>query len=205
MPDPIRGVSTPDPITPASTAAGATGAAQTTDAAASAAAASAAAPPADQADVGQTEALLQTILDAANNAPGIDQAQGQRAAAGDRVRRLPGEPAINCSENRRAGSPARHCGAASMTLSLPFSGSKPQRGEDRVGGGRLGLPPDPVLYPRQSLGGLMDVVAVGAAKDQRRTGRSASRRSHHRPHWSVSPHPSAFLRGSARIHCASAA
>lgn len=76
MPDPIRGVSTPDPITPASTAAGATGAAQTTDAAtAAAAAASAAAPPADQADVGQTEALLQTILDAANNTPGIDQAK----------------------------------------------------------------------------------------------------------------------------------
>jgi negative regulator of flagellin synthesis FlgM len=74
MPDPIRGVSTPDPITPASTAAGATGAAQTTDAAA-AAAASAAAPPTDQADVGQTEALLQTILDAANNTPGIDQAK----------------------------------------------------------------------------------------------------------------------------------
>ncbi len=77
MPDPIRGVSTPDPITPASTAAGATGAAQTTDATAAAAAAAvtAAVPPADQADVGQTEALLQTILDAANNTPGIDQAK----------------------------------------------------------------------------------------------------------------------------------
>jgi negative regulator of flagellin synthesis FlgM len=72
MPDPIRGVSTSDPITPASTATGATGAAPTPD---SAAAAAAAAPATDQADVGQTEALLQTILAAANNTPGIDQAK----------------------------------------------------------------------------------------------------------------------------------
>jgi hypothetical protein len=106
-----------------------------------------------------------------------------------------------------------------MTLSLPFSGSKPQRGEDRVGGGRLGLPPDPVLHPREAFGGLMDVVAVGdvdkgleqlfeafgAAKDRRRTGRSASRRAHHRPHCSISLHPSAFLRGSGRIRLASVA
>ena len=70
MPDPIRGVSTPDPVTPASTATGATGAAATPD---SAAATAAATPAADQADVGQTEALLQTILDAASNTPGIDQ------------------------------------------------------------------------------------------------------------------------------------
>jgi negative regulator of flagellin synthesis FlgM len=74
MPDPIRGVSTPDPVTPAATATGATGAAPTTDSAA-AAAASTVAPAADQADVGQTAALLQTILDAASNTPGIDQAK----------------------------------------------------------------------------------------------------------------------------------
>jgi negative regulator of flagellin synthesis FlgM len=73
MPDPIRGVSTSDPITPASTATGATGAAPTPDSAAAPGAA--AVPAADQADVGQTEALLQTILDAASNAPGIDQAK----------------------------------------------------------------------------------------------------------------------------------
>jgi negative regulator of flagellin synthesis FlgM len=75
MPDPIRGVSTPDPITPASTATGATGAAPTPEAAAAATAAIVAAPAADQADVGQTETLLQTILDAASNTPGIDQAK----------------------------------------------------------------------------------------------------------------------------------
>ncbi len=75
MPDPIRGVGTPDPVTPVST--GATGSAQSTDgtanAAAAAAAATPAAPAADLADVGQTEALLQTIVDAASNTPGIDQ------------------------------------------------------------------------------------------------------------------------------------
>lgn len=113
-----------------------------------------------------------------------------------------------------------------MTLSPPFSGSKPQlsrskpqRGEDRIGGGRLGLPLDPVLDPRKALGGLMDVVAVGdvdkgfeqlfeafgAAKDRYLVAGSASRRAYHRPHCSVSPHPSAFLRGPARIHRISAA
>ena len=73
MPDPIRGISTPDPITPATTT-GTTGAAQSTDTAAAAAnTAPAATPAADLADVGQTEALLQTILQAASSAPGIDQ------------------------------------------------------------------------------------------------------------------------------------
>jgi hypothetical protein len=47
--------------------------------------------------------------------------------------------------------------------------------------------------------------AFGAAKDRHRTGCSASRRAHRRPHCSVSPHPSAFLRDSARIRRASAA
>lgn len=78
MPDPIRGVSTPDPITSASNATGATGAAATPDTAAATAAGIAApadTPAADQADVGQTETLLQTILDAASNTPGIDQAK----------------------------------------------------------------------------------------------------------------------------------
>jgi hypothetical protein len=47
--------------------------------------------------------------------------------------------------------------------------------------------------------------AFGAAKDWCRIGRSASRCAHHWPHYSVSPHPNAFLRGPARIHRAPAA
>jgi flagellar biosynthesis anti-sigma factor FlgM len=76
MPDPIRGISTPNPIAPAATTA--TGSAQSTDAASSANATSAGAPAnsgADLADVGQTEALLQTIVQAASNTPGIDQSK----------------------------------------------------------------------------------------------------------------------------------
>ncbi|HVH80196.1 MAG TPA: flagellar biosynthesis anti-sigma factor FlgM [Stellaceae bacterium] len=74
MPDAIRGVGTPDPIAPTST--GATGNAQSSENAASVAdAAGSAAPTADLADVGQTEALLQTIIQAASNTPGIDQAK----------------------------------------------------------------------------------------------------------------------------------
>ena len=48
-----------------------------------------------------------------------------------------------------------------MKLWPPFSGSKPQRGEDGVGGGRLGLPLDPLLDAHEPFGRLMDVVAVG--------------------------------------------
>lgn len=74
MPDPIRGVDTANAITPTTT--GATGSAQpTTDAAAAATGASAATGGADLADVGQTAALLQTIVDAAANTPGIDQSK----------------------------------------------------------------------------------------------------------------------------------
>jgi negative regulator of flagellin synthesis FlgM len=72
MPDPIRGVDTPNPIatasTPASTAA--TGSAQAADAANSSNVTSS---DADLADVGQTEALLQSIAQAASTTPGIDQ------------------------------------------------------------------------------------------------------------------------------------
>ena len=79
MPDPIRGVSTPNPITPASTtatSAAATGAAQSTDAVAGAAnTGSAVNSGADLADVGQTEALLQSIVQAASNIPGVDQSK----------------------------------------------------------------------------------------------------------------------------------
>ena len=76
MPDPIRGVSTPNPITPASSAqTGSAQSADATDAAASASPPETAGAGADLADVGQTEALLKTIIDAANNTPGIDQAK----------------------------------------------------------------------------------------------------------------------------------
>jgi hypothetical protein len=46
------------------------------------------------------------------------------------------------------------------------SGGKPQNVEDRIVGGSLGLSPDPILYPSQSLRGLMDVVAVGDVDDR---------------------------------------
>ena len=75
MPDPIRGVGTPSPVTPVSTEqAGAAKSADATDAASTVASASASSG-ADLADVGQTEALLQTIIQAASNTPGIDQAK----------------------------------------------------------------------------------------------------------------------------------
>ena len=98
-----------------------------------------------------------------------------------------------------------------MTLLRSFSGSKPQRGEDRIGGGPFGLPPDPLLDAGQALGGLMDVVAVGevgegfeqllkafvAAEDRGgcRMAGAASRRAHGRPHFFDLFHPSAFPRG----------
>jgi flagellar biosynthesis anti-sigma factor FlgM len=68
MPDPIRGVDTSNPVTPTST--GQTGSAKPADAANTSASATSGA---DLADVGQTEALLQTIIQAASNTPGIDQ------------------------------------------------------------------------------------------------------------------------------------
>jgi negative regulator of flagellin synthesis FlgM len=74
MPDPIRGVNTTDPVT-ATTSAGQAGSAQSADAAANAANAPAATGGADLADVTQTETLLQSILQAASNTPGIDQAK----------------------------------------------------------------------------------------------------------------------------------
>ena len=74
MPDPIRGVNTPNPVTSTSTAAA--GSAQSADSAATAAnVATSAAPATDLADVGQTEALLQSIIQAASNTPGIDQSK----------------------------------------------------------------------------------------------------------------------------------
>ena len=77
MPDPIRGVGSPDPVTPPTTT-GQRGAAAPTDATnAGAASATQAATTsgADLADVAQTEALLQSIIQAASNTPGIDQAK----------------------------------------------------------------------------------------------------------------------------------
>jgi flagellar biosynthesis anti-sigma factor FlgM len=70
MPDAIRGVNTTDPVATTSTTQ--TGSANTTN---SASAAASVAPGADLADVGQTEALLQSIVQAASNVPGIDPAK----------------------------------------------------------------------------------------------------------------------------------
>jgi len=96
-----------------------------------------------------------------------------------------------------------------MTLCRPFSRSKPKRGEDRIGGGSLGLTPDPVLHARQPLGGLMDVVAVGdvgecleelletfgAAEDRAAgdTAGMAAWRATGRPYLVDLIHPSAFF------------
>jgi len=98
-----------------------------------------------------------------------------------------------------------------MKLLRGFSGSKPQRGEDRIGGSLIGLPPDPLLDPREALGGLVDVVAVGdvdkgfeqllealgATEDRARriVGSAAARRAHRGPHSIDLSHPSAFSRG----------
>jgi hypothetical protein len=41
-----------------------------------------------------------------------------------------------------------------------YSGGKPQCVEDRIRGGALHFANDPVLYPRQTFGRLMDVVAI---------------------------------------------
>lgn len=79
MPDPIQGVTTSGPIGPANSVgptnpAGQAGAAPQTDAAASAVSAIPAAG-ADLANVGQTEVLLQNILQAASTVSGIDPAK----------------------------------------------------------------------------------------------------------------------------------
>lgn len=78
MPDPITGVSNTNPVTPTNSA-GQAGSAQSTDGANAANAANtpaaAASGGADLADVGQTEQLLQSIIQAASNTPGIDQAK----------------------------------------------------------------------------------------------------------------------------------
>ena len=96
-----------------------------------------------------------------------------------------------------------------MTLLRFFSGSKPQRSEDRIGGGPLGLLSDPLLDSGQALGGLMDVVAVGdigkrfqqllkafaTPKGSRRPAGAASPRTHERPRFFALSHSSAFPRG----------
>jgi hypothetical protein len=52
-----------------------------------------------------------------------------------------------------------------MKLSRCSGGKSQQHVEDRIGGGSLGLPPDPVLHPGKPLRGLMDVIAVGDVDD----------------------------------------
>ena len=48
-----------------------------------------------------------------------------------------------------------------MKLSWASSGGETQNGENRIGRGRLRLARDPFLHTGQTLGGLVDVVAVG--------------------------------------------
>lgn len=69
MPEAIRGVNTTAPVS-AANAAGQTGNTKTVEAEA---ASSASTSGVDSADVAQTEALLQTIVKAASDVPGIDQ------------------------------------------------------------------------------------------------------------------------------------
>lgn len=76
MPDPIRGVDNSNPVAPTSpTATGQAGATDSAGAASGANATGATSPSTDLADVAQTEALLQSIIQAASNTPGIDQAK----------------------------------------------------------------------------------------------------------------------------------
>jgi radical SAM superfamily enzyme YgiQ (UPF0313 family) len=48
-----------------------------------------------------------------------------------------------------------------MKLSWASSGGETQNGENRIGRGRLRLARDPFLHTGQTLGGLVDVVAIG--------------------------------------------
>jgi hypothetical protein len=109
-----------------------------------------------------------------------------------------------------------------MTLLRYFLGGKTQSGEDRIGGGTIGFSLDPILHPRQTLGGLMDVVAIrevgerfeqlletfGAAEEgrSRHIAGPASRRARRWPHSLVLTHLSAFPLGcSARTQSPSVA
>lgn len=89
-------------------------------------------------------------------------------------------------------------------------GSKPQSGEDGIGGGPLGLPPDPILNPGQAFGRLMDIVAVGnvgkgfkqlfkafvtGGNGRRHHHAGSASRRYRGPHFFSLSHPSAFPRG----------
>ena len=97
-----------------------------------------------------------------------------------------------------------------MTLLRYSSGGKPKSVEDRIGGGVIGFPLDPLLHPSQPLGGLVDVVTVGevgecfeqlfeafgAAEDSRgRVAGMASWRASCLPHSLILTHSSAFPLG----------
>ena len=100
-----------------------------------------------------------------------------------------------------------------MTLSRSFSGSKPQRGEDRIVGGRSGLRVDPVLHACEAFRRLMDIVALrdvregfeqlletilAAEPSRRRSAADAApRRARHRYYPSVLSHARAFPHGIA--------
>ena len=98
-----------------------------------------------------------------------------------------------------------------MTPSQPFLRGKPQRGEDRVGSGSLGLSADPFLHAGQTFGRLMDIVPLGnidkgfeqlleallAARcvSGHSGDATASRRAHRSHHSFVSSHANAFPLG----------
>jgi hypothetical protein len=96
-----------------------------------------------------------------------------------------------------------------MKLSHFSLRGKPQRSEERIGGGRLGLPPDPFLNLGQPLRGPMDIVPlgdVGKGLEQLleaivavrrlvkyRVAGAAARRVHHRQHPCLASHLHVFL------------
>lgn len=98
-----------------------------------------------------------------------------------------------------------------MTLWRYSSGGKTQSGEDRIGGGAVGLSIDPFEHAFEAQSGLVNVVAVGDVDDgfeqllqafsairrfrePRRSAGAATRRAQLRPHSLVLTHPSAFPR-----------
>jgi hypothetical protein len=96
-----------------------------------------------------------------------------------------------------------------MKLSHFSSRGKPQRGEKRIGGGRLGLPPDPFLNLGQTFRGSMDIIPFGNIGKrfeqllkaivavrrliEYRVAGAASRRVHHRQHPCLASHLHVFL------------
>jgi hypothetical protein len=98
-----------------------------------------------------------------------------------------------------------------MTLLRYSLRGKPQSGEDRIGGGAIGLRIDPFEDAIEAFGSLVDVVPIGDVDNGfeqlfeafgtaevfggRRIIGTAARRARLRPHSRVMTHPTAFPRG----------